>query len=54
MGTDRMKLLKLLGGAFGHGLSRHVKQLYTILAANFEPGDHLYLFGFSSTDWEAA
>jgi len=47
VGTDRMKLLKLLGGAFGFGLSRNVKQLYASLAANFEPGDHIYLFGFS-------
>jgi uncharacterized protein (DUF2235 family) len=47
VGTDRMKLLKLLGGAFGLGLSRNVKQLYTTLVANFEAGDHIYLFGFS-------
>lgn len=47
VGTDRLKLLKLFGGAFGFGLSRNVKQLYATLAANFEPGDHIYLFGFS-------
>lgn len=47
VGTDRLKLLKLLGGAFGFGLSRNLKQLYATLAANFEPGDHIYLFGFS-------
>lgn len=47
VGTDRMKLLKLIGGAFGFGLSRNVKQLYATLAANFEPGDHIYMFGFS-------
>lgn len=47
VGTDRIKLFKLLGGAFGYGLSRNVKQLYTRLVKNFEPGDHIYLFGFS-------
>ena len=47
VGTDRLKLLKLLGGAFGWGLTRNVKDLYRHLAKNFERGDHIYLFGFS-------
>jgi len=37
----------LLGGAFGYGLSRNVRNCYRFLAENYEPGDKLYLFGFS-------
>jgi len=47
VGTSRPRWWALFCGAFGYGLSRNVKQLYTILAANFDPGDHIYLFGFS-------
>ncbi len=47
VGTSRGRLLKLLGGAFGFGLSRNVRRLYLRLVKNFEPGDHVYLFGFS-------
>jgi len=47
VGTERFKLLKLLGGAFGLGLSRNVRQLYASLARVYEPGDNIYLFGFS-------
>ncbi len=38
---------RLLGGAFGLGLSRNVCNAYRFLAQNFESGDKLYLFGFS-------
>ena len=47
VGTENFKPLKLLGGAFGWGLSRNVKELYTALAKCYEAGDHIYLFGFS-------
>jgi len=47
VGTDRWKLLKMLGGAFGWGLTRNVKDLYRHLVKNFEKGDNIYLFGFS-------
>ncbi len=47
VGTSDFKPLKLLGGAFGWGLSRNVRQLYASLTRVYEPGDHLYLFGFS-------
>lgn len=39
---DRIK-----GGAFGIGLSDNVKQAYEALGRTFEPGDKLFLFGFS-------
>ncbi|MEM9157503.1 MAG: DUF2235 domain-containing protein [Verrucomicrobiota bacterium] len=47
VGTEGNKILRGLGGAFGVGLSRNVKELYTELARNYEPGDRIYLFGFS-------
>lgn len=47
VGTESIKLLKILGGAFGLGLSRNVKQLYADLVRTYEKGDRIYLFGFS-------
>jgi uncharacterized protein (DUF2235 family) len=47
VGTESFKLFKLLGGAFGLGLSRNVRQLYASLARVYEPDDAIYLFGFS-------
>ncbi len=37
----------LLGGAFGYGLSNHVKNGYRWLCETWQPGDEIYLFGFS-------
>ena len=47
VGTEPWKPLRLLGGAFGWGLSRNVRQLYTELARAYEPEDQIYMFGFS-------
>jgi uncharacterized protein (DUF2235 family) len=47
VGTDQFKLLKMVGGAFGYGLSRNICDLYRELARVYEPGDRIYLFGFS-------
>jgi len=47
VGTERFKLLKLLGGVAGWGLSTNVKQLYKELARIYDPGDQIFLFGFS-------
>jgi uncharacterized protein (DUF2235 family) len=38
---------RLLGGAFGAGLVENIFDAYRFLMANYEPGDALYLFGFS-------
>lgn len=38
---------QLTGGAFGTGLERNVRALYRFLVFNYQPGDELYLFGFS-------
>src|SRR4051812_20123280 len=47
VGTEDFKPLKILGGAFGFGFSRHVRELYTGLARCYSPGDKIFLFGFS-------
>lgn len=38
---------RVLGGAFGLGLSRNICNAYRFLAATFRSGDQLFLFGFS-------
>lgn len=38
---------RVLGGAFGFGLSRDVQTAYRFLVENYEPGDELFFFGFS-------
>jgi uncharacterized protein (DUF2235 family) len=45
VGTNRRERIR--GGAFGLGLSRNVKEAYRFVVDNFEPGDELFLFGFS-------
>jgi uncharacterized protein (DUF2235 family) len=47
VGTSGIKFLALLGGAFGLGLARNVRELYTWLARNYREGDKIFLFGFS-------
>ncbi|NJP49609.1 DUF2235 domain-containing protein [Streptomyces sp. SBST2-5] len=45
VGTRRRERLR--GGAFGAGLSRDVVDVYRFLVEAYEPGDELFLFGFS-------
>lgn len=40
-------LFKLSGGAFGTGISRNIRDCYRFLVDEYEPGDRIYLFGFS-------
>ena len=47
VGTESFKPLKLLGGAAGWGLGKNVRQLYKELARIYDPGDRIFLFGFS-------
>ncbi len=37
----------LLGGGFGAGLDREIREAYRFLCANYCPGDEIFLFGFS-------
>ena len=53
VGTETFLPLKLLGGAFGFGLAKNVRNLYMDLVRIYDPGDaatpadRIYLFGFS-------
>lgn len=38
---------RIVGGAFGVGLSTNVRDGYRFIANNYEEGDEIYLFGFS-------
>jgi len=38
---------RLTGGAFGAGIEANIRDLYRFIVYNYEPGDELYLFGFS-------
>jgi uncharacterized protein (DUF2235 family) len=38
---------KFIGGAFGFGISDNIKDAYAFIVSNYEPGDEIYLFGFS-------
>jgi len=38
---------RVTGGAFGFGLSRNIRDCYRFLVRHFEPGDEVFLFGFS-------
>ena len=45
VGTGRFERLR--GGAFGLGLSRNVRACYRFVCETYEPGDDIFLFGFS-------
>ncbi len=47
VGTEKNKLRRAIGGAFGFGLARNTRELYTFLVRNYRPGDRIFLFGFS-------
>ena len=47
VGTQRNKYIKGLSGALGFGFGRNVRDLYEFLARHYDPGDNIYLFGFS-------
>ena len=38
---------QLVGGAFGAGLNHKIVEAYQFLCLNFEPGDRIFIFGFS-------
>jgi uncharacterized protein (DUF2235 family) len=47
VGTSSFRPLAILGGAFGFGLARNVRDLYAFLCRTYRPGDRIYAFGFS-------
>lgn len=46
-GLFRRKLGKILGQAFGYGLRKNLADAMLYLMRHYEPGDAIYLFGFS-------
>ena len=40
-------LSRLLGGAMGAGIDEEIQNAYLFLSMNYQPGDEIYLFGFS-------
>jgi len=47
VGADSTGLNRILQGAFGAGLLQKIQDAYTKIAHVYEPGDLIYLFGFS-------
>ncbi|PPD44266.1 MAG: hypothetical protein CTY15_07410 [Methylocystis sp.] len=47
VGTQDFKLVALLDGATGWGVPSNVRKLHRFLSWNWEPGDAIYMFGFS-------
>ena len=46
-GVGTHALDRVIGGTFGYGLSENIRDGYRWLADHFQPGDELFLFGFS-------
>ena len=47
VGTRGSRIRRIIDGATGRGLSESMLNAYRYLIQNYEPGDELYLFGFS-------
>lgn len=47
VGTSSYEADRLLGGAFGFGLFHNVIACYRFLSQNYEPGDEIFIIGFS-------
>lgn len=47
VGTSSNRVLRLIDGATGIGVPSNVRKLYRFLCWNWQPGDEIYLFGFS-------
>ncbi|KAI9810072.1 MAG: hypothetical protein M1827_006683 [Pycnora praestabilis] len=47
VGTGPSAWDKLIGGGTGMGLSENIREAYAFLAANYNPGDEIFLIGFS-------
>jgi hypothetical protein len=47
VGTRGSRVRRIIDGATGRGLSDNMLNAYRFLICNYEPGDEIYLFGFS-------
>lgn len=52
-GIGTRKFERILGGVFGYGISSAIKEAYSFIATNYEPGDEIYLLGFSRGAYSA-
>lgn len=46
-GIGTAKAERFRGGAFGKGMMENIREAYRFLLFNYEPGDHIFAFGFS-------
>ena len=46
-GIGTAKDERFRGGAFGKGMLENIQEAYRFLLFNYEPGDHIFVFGFS-------
>jgi uncharacterized protein (DUF2235 family) len=51
--TVGRKVAEIAGLVFGYGLSDDIADAYLFIARNFQPGDRLFLFGFSRGSYTA-
>ena len=47
VGTGGGFYSKVIGGATGQGLSEHIREAYTFICNNYQPGDEIFIIGFS-------
>lgn len=47
VGTSSRTLIRVLDGVTGYGVPANVRHLYRFLCMNWNPGDDIFLFGFS-------
>jgi uncharacterized protein (DUF2235 family) len=47
VGTSSNRFVRALDGATGFGVPSNIRKLYRFLCWNWQPGDRIYLFGFS-------
>ncbi len=46
-GVGTTKFDRVIGGGFGYGISKNIREAYRFIVSNYEPGDDIFLFGFS-------
>jgi len=47
VGTDESLKSKIIGGAFGKGLTKNILDCYRFIVHNYNEGDEIFMFGFS-------
>jgi uncharacterized protein (DUF2235 family) len=47
VGDSRNPIRRMMGGAFGAGIVARIVRGYTFISRNYQPGDRIYLAGFS-------